>query len=457
MAAEMRGLAPESATRLSPCPHRRSLASCSPCEPRAPPALDQSPCTAHLVALPTRPRPPSSSSSSCRVLLPAPTLHRLSPLARSVSTSSNMPSRRSSATQHRRPRTSCADSQGAALRPPSDTSSALPLPLSLCWTCTDHLADTELRPPRRFPNNKLAAVLVLLHLNPLGELSVTLTTRSSRLRSHPGETALPGGRWEEGDGEGGVWTAVRLPLAPEPVPSRRCRADGPHPSWTQYREAYEEIGLPLPPRDSVFPSTSPRRPEHARPPPSHLLHLTTLAPFTSRTLLVVLPVVALLLEPAATATSVYLPRVLVPSPDEVAAVFHLPLRAFLLRPRPPSSSSTSSPTRPSTRSTPRRRPAPGTEALSHSFADFTWLLERPYRLHSFSSADEGVTPSAVTGLTADIVVRCAMIAESGRLGAHGEEGGEEEEVEERLKEPGRRRASSGGRRRSGSRSGSREG
>jgi len=140
---------------------------------------------------------------------------------------------------------------------------------------------------------------------------------------------------------------------------------------------------------------------------------------------------------------VYLPRVLVPSPDEVAAVFHLPLRAFLLRPRPPSSSSTSSPTRPSTRSTPRRRPAPGTEALSHSFADFTWLLERPYRLHSFSSADEGVTPSAVTGLTADIVVRCAMIAESGRLGAHGEEGGEEEEVEERLKEPGFEREAQG--------------
>lgn len=38
---------------------------------------------------------------------------------------------------------------------------------------------------------------------------MTLTTRSKKLRSHPGETALPGGRWEEGDGEGGVWTAVR--------------------------------------------------------------------------------------------------------------------------------------------------------------------------------------------------------------------------------------------------------
>ncbi|GAA5928254.1 hypothetical protein JCM3775_000558 [Rhodotorula graminis] len=276
-----------------------------------------------------------------------------------------------------------------------------------------------------FPKNKLAAVLVLLHLNPLGELSVTLTTRSSRLRSHPGETALPGGRWEEGDGEGGVWTA--------------------------YREAHEEIGLPLPPRDTVFPSTSTSScpPDDAPRPPSHLVHLTTLAPFTSRTLLVVLPVVALLVEPAATATTSYLPRVLVPSPDEVAAVFHLPLRAFLLRPRPadsPSSAPSSAPsTRPSTRSTPRPRPAPGTESLTHSFADFAWLLERPYRLHSFASADEGVTPSAVTGLTADIVVRCAMVAESGSLGVAlgGERGSGDEREGEGLREPGFEREADG--------------
>lgn len=55
----------------------------------------------------------------------------------------------------------------------------------------------------------------MLHLDPKGELSVTLTTRSKHLRSHPGETALPGGRWEEGDGEGGEWTAVRLRFGDE--------------------------------------------------------------------------------------------------------------------------------------------------------------------------------------------------------------------------------------------------
>lgn len=50
---------------------------------------------------------------------------------------------------------------------------------------------------------------MLLHVDEEGELKVTLTTRALTMRSHPGETALPGGRWEEGDGtvEG---TAVRL-------------------------------------------------------------------------------------------------------------------------------------------------------------------------------------------------------------------------------------------------------
>ncbi|GAA6023534.1 hypothetical protein JCM10207_005707 [Rhodosporidiobolus poonsookiae] len=270
-------------------------------------------------------------------------------------------------------------------------------------------------PPAKidFPKRKLAAVLVLLHLNPLGELSVTLTTRSLRLRSHPGETALPGGRWEEGDGEGGEWTALR--------------------------EAYEEIGLPLP------------RPSPSSPPDpdSHLLHLTTLPAFTSRTLLVVVPVVYLLVKPASSASQEYLPSTLQPNPDEVDAVFHLPLRAFLLLPDAPPNTGPSataplahktapegpsatsfSPTessppakRPRTRSTAASssssapsRPPPGTERLTHSFQDFTWLLDCPYRLHHFSHPAEGVTPSAVTGLTADIVIEVALLAAYGREG-----------------------------------------
>jgi len=48
---------------------------------------------------------------------------------------------------------------------------------------------------KSLPTKGVAAVLILLHLVPeTGALTVTLTTRSQRLRSHPGDTALPGGR-----------------------------------------------------------------------------------------------------------------------------------------------------------------------------------------------------------------------------------------------------------------------
>ncbi|KAA1113647.1 hypothetical protein PGTUg99_014698 [Puccinia graminis f. sp. tritici] len=48
---------------------------------------------------------------------------------------------------------------------------------------------------KSFPPRSVAAVLILLHLVPgTGDLAVTLTTRSQRLSSHPGDTALPGGR-----------------------------------------------------------------------------------------------------------------------------------------------------------------------------------------------------------------------------------------------------------------------
>ncbi|BGP19309.1 hypothetical protein JCM10213v2_007398 [Rhodosporidiobolus nylandii] len=253
--------------------------------------------------------------------------------------------------------------------------------------------------PMDYPKKRLAAVLVLLHLNPRGELSVTLTTRSMRLRSHPGETALPGGRWEEGDGEGGEWTALR--------------------------EASEEIALPLPSSSST----------------PHMLYLCTLSAFTSRTLLVVLPVVYLLLHPALSA-STFLEQTLRPNPDEVDSIFHLPLRSFLMlddegeevggkaasSPIPLDADEAAvfctdaAPLPPAPASPAAERPAPGTETLTHSFTDFTWLLDLPYRLHRFSHPFPGVTPSAVTGLTADIVLEVALLASYGpsELGAEQE-------------------------------------
>ena len=61
----------------------------------------------------------------------------------------------------------------------------------------------------RFPPNKRAAVLILLfELNRDGFLRVLLTTRSKSLRSHPGQTALPGGKVDPDD-QNVIQTAVR--------------------------------------------------------------------------------------------------------------------------------------------------------------------------------------------------------------------------------------------------------
>ena len=66
----------------------------------------------------------------------------------------------------------------------------------------------------------LAAVLVVLYERPGGRASgglrVLLTTRSKELRSHPGQTALPGGKVDKTDA-GVVETAVSI-SAPSPPP-----------------------------------------------------------------------------------------------------------------------------------------------------------------------------------------------------------------------------------------------
>lgn len=49
-----------------------------------------------------------------------------------------------------------------------------------------------------YPRNKLAAVLVLLYEDE-GVLRILLTTRSKALRTHAGQTALPGGKADETD------------------------------------------------------------------------------------------------------------------------------------------------------------------------------------------------------------------------------------------------------------------
>lgn len=158
----------------------------------------------------------------------------------------------------------------------------------------------------------------------------------------------------------------------------------------QLREANEEIGLPL---------------------DSSLIHLTTLSAFTSRTLLVVVPVVYFL-------TDARILDSLRKNPSEVDAIFYLPLEAFLGLPLSlaPSLSEKNG----------------GEECasieLTHDFDDLIWLEDRLYRLHRFESP---LIPSPVTGLTADILISVGLIghgretdevAEAGESSENGEDG-----------------------------------
>ncbi|XP_057513000.1 nudix hydrolase 15, mitochondrial-like [Actinidia eriantha] len=119
---------------------------------------------------------------------------------------------------------------------------------------------------------KRAAVLICLFEGDGCDLRVVLTKRSSRLSTHSGEVALPGGKAEEGDADD---------------------AD------TATREAKEEIGLD----------------------PSLVNVVTVLEPFLSKHLLRVVPVVGILSNIKA-----FNPA---PNVDEVEAVFDAPLEMFI--------------------------------------------------------------------------------------------------------------------------------
>ncbi|KAI9103327.1 NUDIX hydrolase domain-like protein [Phlyctochytrium arcticum] len=127
-------------------------------------------------------------------------------------------------------------------------------------------------PPDSFGMERRAAVLVpLREIRPTAELEVLLTVRSSTLRKHGGEVALPGGRHEDGDDMNLLATALR--------------------------EAEEEVGLPQ----------------------TLVKGVTVLPPFLSRFQLLVTPVVGIIprdFEP-------------VPNPEEVAECFNVPLHIFL--------------------------------------------------------------------------------------------------------------------------------
>ena len=120
-----------------------------------------------------------------------------------------------------------------------------------------------------------------------------LTTRSRNLRSHPGQTALPGGKYDETDGSL-VVTAVH--------PTSLVGFPPLINLYTQYREAFEETALDI---------TSP-----------HLRTVITLPPFLSVKKLIVTPIIGVLTDPSVLNT-------LVPSQDEVDLIFDHPVKAFL--------------------------------------------------------------------------------------------------------------------------------
>ncbi|KAL1700492.1 NUDIX hydrolase domain-like protein [Schizophyllum commune] len=138
----------------------------------------------------------------------------------------------------------------------------------------DYHAANPLADLSAHPTSKLAGVLVLLFERD-EQLHVLLTTRSKSLRTHSGQTALPGGRVDPTDANI-VETALR--------------------------EAHEEVKLPL---------SSP-----------HVHPICLLDPFVSAHHLIVTPVVALL-------SDVSLLDTLEANADEVAHIFTHPLHPIL--------------------------------------------------------------------------------------------------------------------------------
>ncbi|KAI0751196.1 NUDIX hydrolase domain-like protein [Daedaleopsis nitida] len=160
-------------------------------------------------------------------------------------------------------------------RPPFDLNrAAIPQLTTESRRCIQNLA--AYRPPKsslRFPKSRSAAVLVAVFIGRMGDLYVLLSRRASSLRTYAGDTALPGGKWEDRDKSF---------------------------EWTARREAFEEIGLPL---------------DYKKVPT-----LCVLEPFLAGNRLVVTPVIVLILDNT-------LRPIL--NQAEVTALFSHPLNSFL--------------------------------------------------------------------------------------------------------------------------------
>lgn len=205
--------------------------------------------------------------------------------------------------------------------------------------------------PSAVPAYRRAAVLLGLFAGRNGDLYVILSKRSMRLRSHGGDTALPGGRFEPTD---------------------------PDLEYTARREAFEETGLPIDAHKAI--------------------KLCELPPFLSANELVVTPFVMLLTD------HTIQPHL---NPREVDSLFSLPLVSFLYHDPPLAM-------RPSLRLSPtpdpealKHMPANEVSVISdwHTCRDILWLGGNRIRRHTFW--DER---NPIRGLTSDILIEAASIA-----------------------------------------------
>ncbi|KAJ4480131.1 hypothetical protein J3R30DRAFT_3701489 [Lentinula aciculospora] len=254
---------------------------------------------------------------------------------------------------------------------------------------------------------RLAAVLVLLYSQPTvngfsPSIRVLLTTRSKSLRSHPGQTALPGGRIDDDDRE-------------------------PTVLWGAFREAYEEVGLPFPlalleSHTYTTPQTSNPTASKARrtvsdvgniensaelPYIPNIYILCTLSPHLSQWGLIVVPVIAYLSgpissNPTSTPHEYFLSPTLTlrANPTEVDRIFTHPLEGVL----DPSLASTRDDL--SDLAEKGSEYWPYEEELYNSTDRvYPQLGHSIYRMHRFRSV-----ASPIKGLTAEIMLRIAQIA-----------------------------------------------
>jgi 8-oxo-dGTP pyrophosphatase MutT (NUDIX family) len=132
----------------------------------------------------------------------------------------------------------------------------------------DNLSPLKVGPLAEDMSTSAAVLLIIANMDHSPE--IIYTRRADHMTSHSGQVSFPGGRWEEGDEDLSI---------------------------TALRETEEEIGLPR----------------------SAIALKGVLKPRISANALDVLPYVGVLEEPVE----------LVPNPEEIASIFHVPLSYFI--------------------------------------------------------------------------------------------------------------------------------